>query len=344
MDFEPTLSPAFISYIRSYLADYKVDFAPILANNGIEADDNNEFEIPIPLSKITALIESARKITKNDYVGVQMGRQFHYENSGLIILITLAASSVEHGLKTLCQYDKYVDTAIESEFEVGSSVSVFSAKLLNPKNSKIDQLNEYLMAFIVQALTTATRKSVPIREVWFQHGNDRDGQTLKQFFKSTIKYNQATNGIVFDSSFLKERFFTSNKLLFGILKNALKTYHIAPGEIHGFKDAVCREIIRLALDDSPSIETVAASMSISARTLRRRLKEEGVSFQEVKNLAREQRAQYYLTSTKMPLSEVAYELGFSELSAFSRAFRGWTGESPQIYRDNSRKLMRIQHL
>ena len=79
---------------------------------------------------------------------------------------------------------------------------------------------------------------------------------------------------------------------------------------------------------------------VSPRTLRRRLSEEGYSFQEAKNLAREKRAKYYLSQTKMPLSEIAFELGFSELSAFSRAFRSWVGETPQSYRENYKQLLR----
>jgi AraC-like DNA-binding protein len=73
--------------------------------------------------------------------------------------------------------------------------------------------------------------------------------------------------------------------------------------------------------------------------LRRRLADEGYSFQEAKNLARRKRAQYLLSQTRMPLSEIAFELGYSELSAFSRAFRGWVGVTPQNYRENYRHFL-----
>ena len=60
----------------------------------------------------------------------------------------------------------------------------------------------------------------------------------------------------------------------------------------------------------------------------------------MKSLAREKRARYYLSHTNLSLSEIAFELGYSELSAFSRAFRTWTGETPQVYREKVQQLLR----
>ena len=88
------------------------------------------------------------------------------------------------------------------------------------------------------------------------------------------------------------------------------------------------------------MDTIAASMALSPRTLRRRLSEEGYSFQQVKNMARERRAKYYLSSTRLTLSEIAFELGYSELSAFSRAFRSRAGETPQAYRDKLKQFIK----
>ncbi len=79
-------------------------------------------------------------------------------------------------------------------------------------------------------------------------------------------------------------------------------------------------------------------MGMSERTLRRQLSNEGISFQEAKNIARRKWAKYYLAKSNMSLTEIAFELGYSELSAFSRAFRHWVGETPQAYRNRIKKL------
>ena len=81
-----------------------------------------------------------------------------------------------------------------------------------------------------------------------------------------------------------------------------------------------------------AVDTIAAQFSISSRTLRRRLHEESTSFQELHDEVRSGLASDYLTQDGRGVEEVAELVGFSDPSAFSKAFRRWTGISPQTYR------------
>lgn len=84
--------------------------------------------------------------------------------------------------------------------------------------------------------------------------------------------------------------------------------------------------------DVPTLDDVAHSLQLSKRTLIRRLKEEGSSFQAVKDQVRRDKAIYYLTSQNTSVGEIAERLGYSDPSVFTRAFRSWTGVSPGRYR------------
>jgi AraC-like DNA-binding protein len=75
-------------------------------------------------------------------------------------------------------------------------------------------------------------------------------------------------------------------------------------------------------------DAVAAQFSMSNRTLRRRLQEEATSYQEILDDVRAERARHYLTKEKRGIDEVAFLLGFSDPSAFTKAFRRWTGHTP----------------
>lgn len=338
-DFEPTLSPKFIAYVRDTLLDNGIDPAPLFERAGLEFDEVQEFDSPVPVEQVAALFEGAVQETGSTTVGMDMGLQYHYQNSSLLILAMLAAPSVEEGLKCLHNYDKYIDTAIATSFNFDQPKAEFSARILAPAHVKVDQLNEYLMAFLVQALGMATRKPIPLHEVRFRHCNNRNERILESAFSAPILFSQEDNRLVFDRGYLKQRFFCSNSLLHEILVNAMKTYFITAGSSGDFVDAVCREITLMGSFELPTTELIARRLALSPRSLRRRLADEGYSFQEVKNLSRQKRAKYYLSQTRMSLSEIAFELGYSELSAFSRAYRAWTGQTPQTYRDNYKKLL-----
>ncbi|HWO08502.1 MAG TPA: helix-turn-helix transcriptional regulator, partial [Polyangiaceae bacterium] len=78
---------------------------------------------------------------------------------------------------------------------------------------------------------------------------------------------------------------------------------------------------------------IARRLGLGERTLQRRLRDEGTSFAALLDEARAELARSYLGDSKLAIFEVAYLLGYSEPSAFNRAFRRWTGKSPREYRE-----------
>jgi AraC-like DNA-binding protein len=84
-----------------------------------------------------------------------------------------------------------------------------------------------------------------------------------------------------------------------------------------------------------SLEDTAANFHMSARRLQRRLKEEDVNFQQLADSARQYLAVQALRLGRYTVKEIAYMMGYNELSAFSRAFKRWTGKSPESYRLNN---------
>lgn len=93
-----------------------------------------------------------------------------------------------------------------------------------------------------------------------------------------------------------------------------------------------REMLRGSFADMPELAEVAATLRIHPQTLRRRLMDEGTSFKEVKSRLRRDIALYYLGKPDLSIEQIAYRTGYSESSAFIRAFKGWTGVAPYVYR------------
>jgi AraC-like DNA-binding protein len=81
-----------------------------------------------------------------------------------------------------------------------------------------------------------------------------------------------------------------------------------------------------------TMDAVASKLAVSRRTLQRRLANEGTSFVDLVRATRESLARHYLQRTDLPMSEIAFLLGFSEPRSFYRAFREWTGRSPDHVR------------
>jgi AraC-like DNA-binding protein len=93
-----------------------------------------------------------------------------------------------------------------------------------------------------------------------------------------------------------------------------------------------RELLTRSLASAPTLAGTARELGVSARTLHRRLEEEGTTFREIKDGVRREAALAALERGDLSVAEVAAALGYSEPSAFFRAFQGWTGEAPSAYR------------
>lgn len=102
-------------------------------------------------------------------------------------------------------------------------------------------------------------------------------------------------------------------------------------------DATIERRVRMQVSQSlsqgiPTVSDIASHMGISGRTLQRRLSDRGYSFQQLVDEARRELAERLLAETAYPLAEVAFLTGFSEQSAFNRAFRRWAGQTPRSFR------------
>ena len=93
-----------------------------------------------------------------------------------------------------------------------------------------------------------------------------------------------------------------------------------------------RDILRQKMDGMPELNEVAALLDLHPQTLRRRLAGEGTSFMDIKNRLRRDTALHFLGKQGLSIEEIAHRAGFSESSAFIRAFKGWTGVTPYGYR------------
>ncbi|MFV0275638.1 MAG: AraC family transcriptional regulator [Parahaliea sp.] len=334
-EFAPSLSPRFAIYVRSYLLDLGVDPAALFMACGLDDRACEQYSVPLPVGKVLNLFAGAAGLCANPALGLDMARRFHFEASSLLIHAMVTAPSVVEGLRCLRRYDRFVDTALEIHIEVDDDCAEFSCRVLAAPEADTLQLSEYLLAFLAHILASATRRPVPAGEVHFTHHNAQNRTVLEEFFRAPVSFGQDRNLLRFDSAYLQQRFYSSDSLLHSVLIQALHTYFGSATTGHDIVEIICRELIRAGSDEAVTLEGVAERLAMSPRTLRRRLADTGYCFQEVKKIARERRAKHYLSHTSMPLSEIAFELGYSEPSAFSRAFRSWVGQSPQAYREHA---------
>ncbi len=334
MEFLPTLSPRHVVYVKDYILRCDADPNSIFAEADWELSSDAEQHQPIPVANLSRIFEHAAEKLNDPDFGIHTAENFPYESSGLMTLAFLSAADLDQALKMLVRYDKYIDSGFEVTQTRDATTFTIKLLLLDPLRKDRKQLNEYVAALFTQLIRSATKKPLNPLGVQFEHDISKDSKPMDKFFSAPISFG-TENKLIYPLEMLNEKFVTAHYLMFDILSKALQSFFRAEADEQDMMNIVSREIIKHTSFESLSIDTVADELSMSSRTLRRKLAAEGHSFQDIKKAIRLSRARYFISSTSMTLGEISFELGYSEISAFSRAFRSWVGESPQSYRQKN---------
>lgn len=174
------------------------------------------------------------------------------------------------------------------------------------------------------------------KEVWFCHQPLSPPSVYRSWFGCPVKFNQRLNGIFFCNEQLRKRIINPDKQLYEMAASYIDARFpsTAVPMLHQI-----RMLITQMLDSGAcSQERIAAHLGISVRTLQRRLKDEGTSFESLKDGIRKDIAIHCIQRDDIPFSKIAEILGYSENSVFSRSCRRWFSKSPRQLRTEFLKI------
>lgn len=148
--------------------------------------------------------------------------------------------------------------------------------------------------------------------------------------------DRRAQSITFSAGDAARRFLTANDRMWGYFEPGLRQRLSALGARATTAERVRGALLELLPAGDASVDGVARELAMSVRTLQRRLRSEGTTFQDVLGATRRDLATHYLSSSSMPAAEISFLLGYEDTSSFYRAFRGWTGRTPQGVRATAR--------
>jgi len=188
-------------------------------------------------------------------------------------------------------------------------------------------------AFHVSARHFWSKGAAPTFEAWFKHQRPSSFEAYAATFPgAVVRFEAAFNGFVFDKSYASVPVLSADPKLHELMRQYGDSLLASLPQTHSFTAHVRELLARELAGGNPCIENVARQVPVGVRTLGRRLELEGTSFKELLDDLRRRSALRYLAVSAFPISEIAFLLGFSHASAFHRAFKRWTGQTPVEYR------------
>src|SRR5215475_8164919 len=328
----PMISVSAATGLLEAIATRGGDSDQILRKFEIDSSAFSEPEGFIPSSIFAGVLEAAAQETANDYFGLHLGENYNPRNIGPLVYVVLNSPTIRTGIENFERYLRVYNEAAKWFFTSEENQGYIRYLLTDLGINSLRHSNEHGMTIAFNMLRMMVGSHWAPKEVQFAHEAPKQTSEHLRIFNAPVSFGCKTNAIVIDRQFVEREVPAADQRLYQILKRYLDQVLSEMPREDSLLASVRRATAETMRDGNLNLARVAKQMAMSARTLQRQLKERGVDFKQVTDETRRRFAINYLKERKNTLTEVAFLLGYSELSAFNRAFKRWTGSTPLDYR------------
>ena len=334
MLYEPTTLASLTCLLSTALREeYGIDPAPVFAQAGIPLGPPDSPQRRYPLSKIRQLWELGVAASGDDAIGLKTGKYAKPAQFYAFGYSWMASSTLHGALLRLVRYYKLLSTA-SVHVDLKELEDSYALSAIFPEESKCppkEGIDCGMTALLALCDIVAEKEIRPLR-VELTCPATVHPEAYREALRAPIKFNAEVGTFYFDKETLRE------PLQHGAPDIAKVTDRIADQYIetldpHKVASQVRRLLVALLPSGKTDQELVSKRLNRSASTLQRQLQAEGLSYRDVLESTRRSLAEEYLRDQKHSQAQIAYLLGFSDQSNFSRAFKRWTSMSPKQFQE-----------
>lgn len=318
--------------LPAVLADLGLEHNLLLREFGIDAAVFRNPESRIAYATVGELFGRGAAATSCEHFGLLVGERASITSLGAVGYLALSAPDVYSALQILQRsYHLADDGGTITLGRVGDRVS-FGYEIVEQGVAHADQLVLAAVAIGFNILRALCGPQWTATDVQFSFAAPRDTTAIRRFFNVTPRFDQERSCITFGAHWLALPPPGADPLLHLMMRERVAELTATASQASTLSGQVRRLLRTTVTDTGCSLESAAAQLRMSSRTLKRRLAGEGVTFLQLREETRHDAACRMLRLTRLPAGEISSLLGYSDCSAFTRAFIRWSGVNPTTWR------------
>lgn len=327
-----TISAYLACLAMERLRESKVPTDTILRQVGLTRTQTSDHEGRIPFHKHAALLEAAARETDCPLFGLRLGQSVNVKEFGLLGYIALNSTTLGDALRNVQRYSRvYSDGADLTLVQEGARAAIVQ-RVLDPKAFGLPQAVELGLSVTQHVMSALVGFEIRAVAIEFAHERLGPASAYRRILEPPVRFNASRNATIVEADLLDAPVRAADNKLLKYLKRHAQDVLSQRSGSGDIRHQVQTSIASRLQSGEPTVDTVARELGMSSRTLARRLSEHGVTYRELLNDLRHQLALRYLKDGGHRNSQIAYLLGFSEISAFNHAFKRWTGSTPSSIR------------
>lgn len=328
---QPVISAAGLPLLKPLMQERGIDWRQSAERVGLDPDMAIGVDSVIPLAAAIELLENAARQSDNDAFGLQFGERLPLNVSGAVAYLMLNAPDLRTYCRDTVRFLGLITHGCTARFEEGDAVSHFVyevANLFRPRAHFVDMV----FALMARRLRQVTQNADLTIHIDLERPAPRDLAEFHRIYGRNLRFSQFTNRIGLDTRILSDPLPAADPELYRIVRQYAQDKIEKHEKTRSLVFSVADYVADALKHGEATLAEAADALGMSSRALQRELEKANTSFRDLVDETRKSMARQYLADTSLPLTEIAFMLGFSELSAFSRAARGWFGVSPSELR------------
>jgi AraC-like DNA-binding protein len=307
------------------------DLDALLREAGLTPAELEDSHARIEVRKQLRFLALAADELRDDLLGFHLAQSFEPRELGLLYYVHASSATLGEALSRVARYSSVAHEGLTMRCDRGG-VKLEIAYVGVPRHVDRHQM-EWLVTVLIRICRELTRTSVcPVR-VAFAHPRCAASQALEQTLAHAVEFGCDRDLLEFSAAASSLPLASANPYLNECLVRYWEDALAGRARRqHSMRAAVENVVLPLLPHGNARAGRVAEALGLSTRTLTRRLAAEGVTFAEVLDEMRAELALRYLADPTLSVSHIAWLLGFKEASAFTHAFRRWTGKTPSEQR------------
>lgn len=309
-----------------------VDIKSLLRRAGLTLRQIKAPDVRIPVRSQIQFLNQVADALQDDFLGIRLAQSIDLRELGLIYYVLASSETLAQALARLARYSAVHNEGVHISCSYHRHLAVSFEYVGVARDDDRHQIEFFISILLRLCRQLSGRRLTPL-QVRLSHRRMHTPTELRTFFGCQVDFGARKDQVIFsidvrDSAIVQADPYL-NSLLIHYCDEILLQRRISAGD---WTLRVQNAISPVLPHGEATIENAARALGVTPRTLSRRLRQEGVSFAKVLQNLRLQLTRRYFDEPRMSVSQIAWLLGYRDTSAFSHAFKRWTGTSPRRVR------------
>jgi AraC-like DNA-binding protein len=324
----PMATGGLVRLAYAFASKEGLEVEPLLKKAGLTSRHVENSTFPLGVKNQIEFLNLLAAAAGDELLGFHLAQTFDLREIGMLYYVMASSNTLGDALQRAARYSRIVNEGIHLKYRENKRLTIAFEYVGVARHQDRHQI-EFFMVSLARLVRQLSGRNVSPDRLSVTHHREGFHALFRKFFACEVLFGSSADEIEFALTIRQMPLASADSFLHALLIAQCEKTHAHRLRPAALRVSIENEIVPLLPHGKAQAPTIARKLGISQRTLARRLAAEGLSFTSILDALKFDLAKHYLEEAGLPITTIAWLLGYQEVSAFTHAFKRWTGMTPK---------------